>query len=194
MELIDYPQAILDASKEFLAYEQQVQELQQKVDKLRHVIHSEAAFDPKLKNQNQRDARINELLNTSPDYQAALAQLTTARSERYLARTELEFLRNKFSAIKLSILAKLEFLNRIETPQDVRIQLAGMGLQGLFSNYYTTRSTTPEEAAEKIDAFVEAVIKQLKTTDSVWAQGIQAPEFYHDEPEESELDDDEPEQ
>lgn len=186
MELMDYPRAIADASKQLLVAEQQAGRLQKELKQLELEISGQVYFDPALKNQNQRDCCKSEMLNANTQYQALLAQVATARHERNLARIHLQFLQDQFAALKLATLAKLEFLIRVQSPEDIRVHLAGLGLEGLFSAYGGVRFTTPSDAAEQILAFVQALAIKLKEgepmSDEMWMQKMRTPEF---EPEEA---------
>jgi hypothetical protein len=193
MEMVDYPQAIAEASKQFLKADQQVRHLEKEVKRLQLEVSKQVTFDPALKNQNQRDCRNAELLNENPQYQALLTQLETARDERSLIGFELRYLKDRFSSLKLALLAKLEFLNRVETPNDIRVHLAGLGLQGLFSAYGGITRTTPSEAANQILTFVEALAAELQVgepmTDELWLQKMSTPEFHPEEAQGSEFGD-----
>jgi hypothetical protein len=193
MELIDYPQAIADASREFLAAEEQVRQLEKEVEQLKLTIDSQVYFDPKLKNQNQRDCCRAEILRDNAQYQAMLIQLETARRQRSSARLHLKYLQDRFAALKLSVLAKMEFLIRVQSPDDVRVHLAGLGLEGLFSSYGGVRLTTPSKAADQILAFVEALTTKLREgrpmSDEQWIQKMSTPEFLPEEDEGAEFED-----
>lgn len=196
MELVNYPQAIADASREFLNADQQVRQLEKNVEQLKLSIDSQVYFDLALKNQHQRDCRRAEMLRDDASYQAALSQLEAARQERGSARIHLKYLQDQFAALKLAVVAKLEFLSRVQTPDDIRIHLAGSGLEGLFSSRLfpvfgaQDLIPSPSEAATQIVAFVEALVTELRKSESIsddlWGQKINAPEFLPPESEEPE--------
>jgi len=89
-------------------------------------------------------------------------------------------------------MAKLEFLSRVENFDDIRVHLAGLGLQGLFSSY-SSRFTTATNAANQISIFIEALAAKLQagdvTRNKLWAQELSTPEFQPEEPQEGELED-----
>ena len=190
MELTDYPEAIAEAARQYLAADQQVRQLQRSLEQLKQEVDQQVVFDPTLKNQNQRDCRRAEKLNANSEYQAVLTQLETARHEREMVQIALRYRRDRFSSLKLSLLAKLEFLSRVETKEDIRAHIAGLALQGLFSSYINPRSNTPGDAANQIVSFVEALLVRLEAgepiTDELWAQKVTTPEFYPEESEETE--------
>ncbi|MCU0549564.1 MAG: hypothetical protein MUC48_09480 [Leptolyngbya sp. Prado105] len=195
MELVNYPQAIADASREFLNADQQVRQLEKNVEQLKLSIDSQVYFDPALKNQHQRDCRRAEMLRDDASYQAALSQLEAARQERGSARIHLKYLQDQFAALKLAVLTKLEFLSRVQTSDDIRIHLAGLGLEGLFASglfpAFGAQNLLPSEAASQIVAFVEALVTELRKSESIsdelWGQKMNAPEFLPPESEEPEV-------
>jgi DNA polymerase IIIc chi subunit len=101
MKLSDYPPQIAQAAR-------LVNELDSKLLQVRHQMHEEegqaeaaVAFENDLKNENQRKARRFLLLQTNQkhqDLQQQFMQLTMAKAN---AMTELERLRNGFTAAKL---------------------------------------------------------------------------------------------
>ena len=68
MELVDYPQALAVASREFLVLDQQVKQLKKEIEQIQWDTFSLVSFDPTLKNQNQRDCRKREVLNSNSEY------------------------------------------------------------------------------------------------------------------------------
>jgi hypothetical protein len=190
MELVDYPQAIADASRKYLKIDQQVQELKKDAERIKWEFIRSVTFDPTSKNQGQRDCRLTEALNNSLEYQEALSKLERANEEKSSFQIELRFLREKCSVLKIAQLARLEFLSRVETPNDIRVHLAGLGLQGLFGSY-AYNSMDPPDAAGKIFSFVEALLSQFNaesTENTLWAAKVSTPEFDQEEPSGSEFD------
>jgi hypothetical protein len=183
MELLDYPQAIAECSREYLKLEQQCQSLQKEAARIELEISQPIYFDPTLKNQSQRDYARKEALSTSSVYQKALEDLDKVSYAKRSLGVELRYLREKCSVLKIAQLARLEFLSRSETPEDIRAHLAGMGLQGLFMTY-AYNDLDPQNAAGKISVFVEAMLNKLKegaSQNSVWEGAISAPELCPDE-------------
>ncbi len=191
MELVDYPQAIAEASREYFKLDQQVQQLKKEVERIKWEISSSVTFDPTLKNQGQRDCRQTEALSNSSEYQKALSEFEKACQEKSLFQIELRYLREQCSVLKISQLARLEFLSRVETPEDIRVHLAGLALEGLLGSY-AHNLINPPEAADKIFGFVESLLARLNeknAVDSIWASKISAPEFCQEEAEGFEFDD-----
>ena len=92
--------------------------------------------------------------------------------------------------MKIAQLARLEFLSRVETPNDIRVHLVGLALQGFFTSS-AHNYINPPEATNKIFSFVELLLKQIHDNPAninLWANGISAPEFYNEETEGSEFD------
>ena len=191
MELLDYPLAIADTSRQYLELEQQVQKLKKETERIEIEVSKPIYFDSALKNQSQRDFARKEALSTSIVYQKVLEELDEVSKKKNSLGIELRYLREKCSVLKIAQLARLEFLSRSETPDDIRTHLAGMGLQGLFMAY-AYNNLDPLDAAAKISVFVEATLSKLKegsSQSSVWEGEISAPELYPDESEELEDED-----
>lgn len=196
MELIDYPEAIADKIRKTLEVDLQIRKLQSEIDFLVHTVNYQVFFDPTLKNQNQRDAQKTELLTTNAEYTVKLAEINAIRFERSLLKVELEYLRNKFSALKLAAVVKLDILVKLaDTAQQsgaLRGHLAGMALQSIFSNiYHDHNQSLPSEVADRVVTFADAVIARLNTESTteneLWAKTVVTEDLAEDNPEESEF-------
>ncbi len=196
MELIDYPEAIAEQARKTLEVDRQMRQLQSEIDSSVHAVNSQVAFDPTLKNQNQRDARKTELLAANTEYTVKLAEIDAIRVERSLLKVELEYLRNKFSALKLAAVVKLDILVKLaDTAQQsgaLRGHLAGMALQSIFSNvYYARNQSLPSEVADRVVTFADAVIARLNTESTaeneLWAKTVVTEDLAEENPEESEF-------
>ena len=179
MELIDYPEMIAEQTRKTLEVDRRMRQLQAEIDSSLHAVSGQVAFDPTLKNQNQRDARKTELLAANAEYTVKLAEIDAIRFERSLLKVELEYLRNKFAALKLAAVVKLDILVKLaDTAQQsgaLRGHLAGMALQSIFSNiYYAHNQSLPSEVAEHVVTFADAVIARLNTESTaeneLWAK------------------------
>lgn len=196
MELIDYPEAIAEQTRKTLEVDRQMRQLQSEIDSSLHAVSSQVAFDPTLKNQNQRDAQKTELLATNAEYAVKLAEIDAIRVQRSLLRLELEYLRNKFAALKLAAAVKLDILVKLgDTAKQsgaLRGHLAGMALQSIFSNVYSYRDQSlPSEVADRVVTFADAVIARLNTESTaeneLWAKTLVTEDLAEENPEESEF-------
>jgi hypothetical protein len=196
MELIDYPEAIAEQARKTLKVDQQMRQLQSEIDSLIHAVSHQVAFDPTLKNQNQRDTRKTELLTVNNQYTAKLAELDALRCERSLLKIELEYLRNKFAALRLAAAVKLDVLVKLshtaQQSEALRSHLAGMALQSIFSTvYFAQNQSLPSEVADRAVTFADAVVARLNTEitaeDALWAKTVVAEDSAVENPEESEF-------
>lgn len=196
MELIDYPEAIAEQARKSLKVSQQVQQRQAIINSLVNAVSHQVAFDPTLKNQNQRDVRKTELLNADKQYTEKLAELQALRNELNLLRIDLEYLRNKFAAVRLAVAVKLDVsakLGDTASAETVRAHLAGMALQSVFSSvYFSLEPTLPLEVAERAVTFADALVARLDaegTPDgNFWSQKVYSEEnFGVEDPEDSQL-------
>jgi hypothetical protein len=112
MELIDYPQAINEKAHKCLEVFQQVQQQKSEIDCLVNAVFCQVAFDPTLKNQNQRDARKATILAKDRQYTEKLAKLQTLKNELVSLKIHLEYLRNKFAAVRLAAAIKLDVITK----------------------------------------------------------------------------------
>ncbi len=191
MELVDYPQAILDASREYLKLESQVQDIKKEIDDLEWQISKPIYSNAELKNQSQRDYARKEALSLNSAYQNALNEYKEICGKRNEIKVNLNFLRERCSVLKISQLARLEFLSRVEVPNDIRVHLAGSALQGLFTSS-AHNYLDPQDSVKKISVFVEALLSQFNeelTSSNLWSNRVSTPEFYPEEPDESEFED-----
>lgn len=181
MELIDYPQAIYEQAHKSLEVFQQVQQQQAEIDSLVNATYCQVAFDPTLKNQNQRDARKTQILNEDRHYIEKLAKLKTLRYELASLKISLEYLRNKFAAVRLASAVKLDIsakLGDTATPETLRAYLAGMALQSVFNNAYLSQIVSPSEVADQAVTFADALVTRLEVEDitdsALWSQKVYA--------------------
>ena len=195
MELIDYPQAIAEQARKTLKVFQQVQQRQSEIDSLVHTVTVQVCFDPTLKNQNQRDARKTELLARDKHYTEKLAELQALRDELAVLKIDLEYLRNKFAAVKLAAAVKLDVVTKLgdtASSETLRAHLAGMALQSVFDSVYLAqRSSLPLEVAERAVTFADALVARLSAegtaSNALWSQKVYSEEnFGVEEPDDSE--------
>jgi len=99
--LSQYPAAIAQASQVVNDLEQQVAEVRQHIARLEGNADLVVAFEPALKNDNQRKARRFEVLQINYEYQRAVDALNHLATEKANALARLEQLRNEFSVAKL---------------------------------------------------------------------------------------------
>ena len=101
MQLSHYPSAIAQAAQRTNEIDSQLMAVQYHINRLEGNADRIAAFEPDLKNDNQRKARRFEVLLTNQEYQKALDTLMQLTNERANALAHLEYLRNQFSVAKL---------------------------------------------------------------------------------------------
>ena len=101
MQLSQYPAEIAQAAQRVNELDSQTMAVQQHINRLEGNADRLAAFEPDLKNDNQRRARRFEVLLTSQEYQKAMDTLVRLTSDKANAIAQLEYLRNLFSVAKL---------------------------------------------------------------------------------------------
>ena len=101
MQLNHYPAEIAQAAQRVNELDSQTMAVQQHINRLEGNADRLAAFEPDLKNDNQRRARRFEVLLTSQEYQKAMDTLMRLTSDKANAIAQLEYLRNLFSVAKL---------------------------------------------------------------------------------------------
>ena len=115
MKLSQYPAAIAQAAQKVNALDSQIAAMELLINRLEGNADKIAAFEPDLKNENQRKARRFEVLQTNLEYQRAIDSLIQLNSEKANAVTHLEYLRNQFSVAKLEArLAIAQQINDLE--------------------------------------------------------------------------------
>ena len=102
MKLSEYPIAIFNSQSALINADSAVQKARDIVAACDAEIEQAIAFDPELKNEQQRKAKRHELISEDI-YQAALMDQRRAEQERDRLRIELEFLKNQFSVAKLEL-------------------------------------------------------------------------------------------
>lgn len=101
MQLSHYPAAIAQAAQRVNELDSQIMAVQQLINRVEGNADRVVAFDPDLKNDNQRKARRFEVLLTNQEYQTALNTLIRLTAEKANALAHVEYLRNQFSVAKL---------------------------------------------------------------------------------------------
>jgi hypothetical protein len=101
LSLSQYPTAIAQTAQSVTEIEQQIMEAQQHLARLEGNADRVVAFEPNLKNDNQRRARRFEVLQANLEYKHACNAMTRLTTEKSHASARLEHLRNEFSVAKL---------------------------------------------------------------------------------------------
>lgn len=116
LQLSHYPAAIAQAAQRVNELDSQIMAVQLLINRVEGNADRLAAFDPDLKNDNQRKARRFEVLLTNQEYQTALNTLMRLTVDKANALAHLEYLRNQFSVAKLEArLAIAQQLNDFES-------------------------------------------------------------------------------
>ena len=113
MKLSQYPALIAQAAQTVNEIDSQLTAAEMVVNRMEASADKSVAFEPDLKNDNQRKGRRFELLMVNLEYQHALNTVMRLTAERANAVAHLEYLRNQFSVAKL------------ETRMAIARQLAG---------------------------------------------------------------------
>jgi len=103
MKLSQYPAAIAQAAQTLNEVDSQVAAVQLQINRLENNADKISAFEPHLKNDNQRKARRFEVLQLNLEYQQAINTMMRLSAEKANAITNLEYLRNQFSVAKLEL-------------------------------------------------------------------------------------------
>jgi hypothetical protein len=103
MKLSQYPAAIAQAAQAVNELDSQLAAVQLQINRLENNADKISAFEPHLKNDNQRKARRFEVLQVSLEYQQAINTMMRLTAEKANALTHLEYLRNQFSVAKLEV-------------------------------------------------------------------------------------------
>lgn len=156
-----------------------MQQQKAEIDRIVEAIFVQVAFDLTLKNQNQRDARKAALLAEEQQYTEDIAKIQTLRNELASSKIGLEYLRNKFAAVRLAAAIKLDVsakLGDTATAETLRAYLAGMALQSVFDNVYLSQKISPVEVAEQAVTFADALVARLKVENvadsALWSQKV----------------------
>ncbi len=111
MELHEYPGAIAQIQYQILNLDQQIEKFSQAISRICNQFEMQVAFDPELKNEQQRKAKKAELLRQSGDYEELSSYLAKNSFKRSQLEIQLEQLKNEFTVLKLS---QREQIARIE--------------------------------------------------------------------------------
>lgn len=103
MKLSQYPAAIAQAAQAVNELDSQLAAVQLQINRFENNADKISAFEPHLKNDNQRKARRFEVLQVSLEYQQAINTMMRLTAEKANAMTHLEYLRNQFSVAKLEV-------------------------------------------------------------------------------------------
>jgi hypothetical protein len=103
MKLSQYPAAIAQAAQAVNEVDSQLAAVQLQINRLENNADKISAFEPHLKNDNQRKARRFEVLQVNLEYQQAINTMMRLTAEKAHALTHLEYLRNQFSVAKLEV-------------------------------------------------------------------------------------------
>ena len=109
MKLTDYPTAMLlwsgfanaDLQRQLLKLDQHLRQLNESVTFFNSEIDRRIAFDTNLKNDAQRKARHQALMEKDGDYINVCTALKETQDKRTLVDIDLQLLKNQFSVMKL---------------------------------------------------------------------------------------------
>ena len=101
MKLHDYPDAIAQSQRQLLSIQQQLRVAKETVAFCLSDIERKIAFDDTLKNEVQRKARKQQLMETDHDYIEANVARRRLEDEQAELEIELGLLKNQFSVLKL---------------------------------------------------------------------------------------------
>jgi uncharacterized protein YdcH (DUF465 family) len=101
MHLKQYPNAIAAQQTALMELRQTITQLKATISGQELVIERAIAFDPELKNDNQRKTKRAELAREDAHFQQLQAQLNNLDNAREQAEINLNLLVNKFAIAKL---------------------------------------------------------------------------------------------
>lgn len=113
-ELADYPHEIAKARTAIARIDTQIAEIRRRLEQLELEIDGLVAFDPELKNDNQRRAKRGQLKHEQAECIELEANLKTAEQERLKLEIRLTLLRDMFSVAKLQRQLEIATLNSPE--------------------------------------------------------------------------------
>lgn len=103
-------------------------------------------------------------------------------------KIHLEYLRNKFAAVRLAAAIKLDVIAKLgdtATAETLRAHLAGMALQSVFSNVYLSQGISPSEVAQQAVTFADALVARLEVESvndsALWSQKVHAQQDVEEE-------------
>lgn len=100
-QLNQYPEEIAGLQRQILKADQQIRQLSESVAIFTVAIDRQIAFDSSLKNDAQRKALRAALMESDHNYSTASTALKAAQDHREELLIKLQFLRNRFSVLKL---------------------------------------------------------------------------------------------
>lgn len=111
MDISDYPSAIAKKEEERLLYEKGIREILEFLNSAYAEVDRAIAFGfTDLKNEGQRKAKRQELIDEREDIGQANQDLQKAKDSQALLDIELGLLRNQFSVLKLQLREKIAIL------------------------------------------------------------------------------------
>jgi chromosome segregation ATPase len=111
MQISDYPGAIAQLQYQLLNLNQQIEKFSQSINRICNQFEMQIAFDPELKNDQQRKAKKTELIRQSGDYESLSSALAKETFKRSQIEIQLEQLKSEFAVLRLikrEAIAKLE--------------------------------------------------------------------------------------
>ena len=111
MQLSEYPTAIAKLQAEVFDFDLVIEQTHATVKQIEAEIDSQIAFDATLRNDAQRKAKRQQLLDEHPNYWEQQEILNQYRSKRESCFIQLCLRRNEFSVLKLE---KRESIARLE--------------------------------------------------------------------------------
>lgn len=99
-DLLTYPKDIAAVQTRILRLDRKIRKTQQEIDGLTAGIEQAIAYDPELKNDQQRRAKRLELLQAA-EYVTLTDAVAEATDRKTRLEIDLQCLRNEFSILKL---------------------------------------------------------------------------------------------
>jgi hypothetical protein len=111
MQLHEYPGAIAQLQYQLLNLNQQIEKISQGINRICNQFEIQVAFDPELKNDQQR-------IFASGDYESLSSAITKQTFKRSQVEIQLEQLKSEFS---VSRLIKREAIARMESSTEIGV-------------------------------------------------------------------------
>ncbi|MFN6460808.1 MAG: hypothetical protein RMZ41_003045 [Nostoc sp. DedVER02] len=118
MQLHDYPGAIAQLQYQLLNLNQQIEKISQSINRICNQFEAQVAFDPELKNDQQRKAKKTELIRQSGDYESLSSAIAKETFKRSQVEIQLEQLKSEFSVLRL---LKREAIARMEAQTEIGV-------------------------------------------------------------------------
>lgn len=119
MQLLqEYPGAIAQLQYQLLNINQLIEKLELDVNRICNQIETQIAFDPELKNDQQRKAKKTELIRQSGDYESSYRSLAKETFKRSQVEIQLEQLKSEFSVLRL---IKREAIAKMEAQTEIGV-------------------------------------------------------------------------